>query len=71
MHLPDDDDDDQNPKTTQFIPKPPKWLISFQIAPTTQTAQDRTFLVCIFDETREIKLGVKNSIRIDNLLILL
>jgi hypothetical protein len=41
MHLPDDDDDDddQNPKTTQFIPK---WLISFQIAPTTQTAQDRT-----------------------------
>lgn len=57
MHLPDDDDDDddQNPKTTQFIPK---WLISFQIAPTTQTAQDMAFLVCIFDETREIKLGV-------------
>lgn len=42
-------------KTTQFIPK---WLISFQIAPTTQTAQDMAFLVCIFDETREIKLGV-------------
>jgi hypothetical protein len=40
MHLPDDDDgDDQIPKTTQFIPK---WLISFQIAPTTQTAQHRT-----------------------------
>ncbi len=56
MHLPDDDDDDdQNPKTTQFIPK---WLISFQIAPTTQTAQDMAFLVFIFDETREIKLGV-------------
>ncbi len=37
---------------------------------TNSTGQDRTFLVCIFDETREIKLGVKNSIRIDNLLIL-
>jgi hypothetical protein len=46
MHLPDDDDDDdQNPKATQFIPK---WLISFQIAPTTQTAQDRTFIPCLY-----------------------
>jgi hypothetical protein len=60
MHLPDDDDDDDDDQNPQNHPIHPQVANQFPDCSnnTNSTGKDRTFLVCIFDETREIKLGV-------------